>query len=225
MARPARRWKNDCCTCQPTTARRCSTACSRTSQPLRTLNDRCPVAWPSAAYRPRPSGTPSTVRARPVASTHHHPAVAVATTPAAVTTQPADQGAHDPPAPGRGGMGRERAGVLDQPAGPASRPRRGGPAAAAGPAGRRRPRPGDQGVQPGGPHQPHAEPLGQRPAADPVDLQLGVPPGDQPAGGDRASRRAGPGGSPSSPPRRRPPIPARAGAGPRRPRGPRPGRR
>ena len=47
MARPARRWKKDCRTRQPTTARRCSTACSRTSQPLRTENDRGPAAWPS----------------------------------------------------------------------------------------------------------------------------------------------------------------------------------
>ena len=71
VASPARRWKNDCRTRQPTTARRCSTACSRTSQPLRTAKDRAPAAWPSDAYRPRPTGTPRTVRA--IARGEHPP--------------------------------------------------------------------------------------------------------------------------------------------------------
>ena len=114
----------------------------------------------------------------------------MATTPAAVTSSPAATARTIRRRRAAGGMGRERAGVLDQP--PSQRPGLGARAQRqqlAAPGGVAEP--GDQGVQPRGPHQPHAEALGQRPAADPVDLQLGVPPGDQPAGGDQRAAAAG----------------------------------
>ena len=149
----------------------------------------------ATAYRPRPIGTPSTVSARPATSTHHQPAVAVATTPAAVTSSP--------PARARTIRRRRAAGgcAVSGPGSSTSR-RPSAQASARGPSGsswpRRAasPRPVTRALSRAARTQPHAEALRQRPAADPVDLQLGVPAGDQPAGGDQ---RAAPAGQPEAP--------------------------
>jgi hypothetical protein len=101
----------------------------------------------------------------------------------------ADEGPHDPSAPGGEGVRRERAGILDEP--PAERPclrARAERQQLAPPGGVAQA--GDQRAQPGGPHPPHAEALRQRPPADPVDLQLRVPAGEQPAGGDERAAPA-----------------------------------
>ena len=123
LASPARRWKNDCRTCQPTTARRCSITCSRTSQPLRTLNERVTCAVPergvpAEAHRdaerrerdPRDQDPPPAGRDR-------------GNGPDGAHQQAGRHGAHDLPPAGRRWMSGERAGVVDQPAG--ERPGRG----------------------------------------------------------------------------------------------------
>ena len=106
----------------------------------------------ATAYRPRPSGTPSDreARARRRAS-HHQPAATVAHDPDGGDQQARRDRAHDPPSPGRGRVGDERAGVLDQPAdqrpGLGARAERQQLAAPGGV-----PEPGDQRVDPRGPH-------------------------------------------------------------------------
>ena len=125
MASPARRWKNDCRTSPADDgpplqdgllAHQPAAADARTSA----------GRWRgrATAYRPSPSGTPSTRSARPTAS---EPPPArrspCATTPAAVTSSPARIARTIRRRRAAGGCGDERTGVVDQPAG--QRPRLG----------------------------------------------------------------------------------------------------
>ena len=193
MASPCRRWKNDCRTCQPTTARRCSTACSRTSQPLRTrerpragdVAERGVPAQPQrdAEHRQHDADGERPPRRQPRRDQH----------------QPADgdqQPGRDRPGTIRrrraaGGWRTQRAGVVDQPVRPAtSASRRAGRAAAAARGGRRRPSPVTSALTRAARTQRMPSPSDTRAAADAVDLQLGVPAGDQPAHGDQRAAAA-----------------------------------